>query len=407
MKAVIMAGGKGSRIASLFPDVPKPMIEMVGKPILERQIDVLTGQGITDITIITGYKKERIKSYFGQRVKYIDEDEPLGTAGALYYLRDVVDDDFLLVNGDIIFDVDISRMIKAHRQSGAAATIAVHPNVHPFDSGVVDCDADGFVTNWYTKEGVRPKWYKNLTNAGIHVLSPRVLQKIAAPVKTDLDRDIFPGFIASRELFAYHTSEYIHDVGTPERLIQTENDIKSGLVSARSLKNKQRTIFIDRDGTINEYVSFLKDIEDFRLIDGVSDVIRRINRSRYLAICVTNQPVIARGELTFAGVRDIHNKRETLLGLDGAYLDDIFFCPHHPDGGFPGEIPELKCKCHCRKPDIGMFTIAAERYNIDLSQSYMVGDSESDKKAAENAGCKGYFDSLKALAENVEEIYET
>lgn len=139
---------------------------------------------------------------------------------------------------------------------------------------------------------------------------------------------------------------------------------------------------------INRYLGFLRDISDFELIDGVAKAIRIINDSGYLCIVVTNQPVIARGEVTWDELDEIHAKMETLLGKEGAYIDGLYVCPHHPDKGFEGEIPELKVDCDCRKPKPGMLLKAAEEYNIDLSQSWMVGDSERDIQAGKNAGCR-------------------
>ena len=165
-------------------------------------------------------------------------------------------------------------------------------------------------------------------------------------------------------------------------------DIKSGKVSAKNLKNKQKAIFLDRDGTINKYVGFLTDINEFELLDGVTEAIKMINESGYLAIVVTNQPVIARGEVSVEELQEIHNKMETLLGQAGAYIDDIFYCPHHPHKGYEGERPEYKIECECRKPKPGMLFAAAEKYNIDLSESWMIGDGENDIEAGKNAGCK-------------------
>jgi D-glycero-D-manno-heptose 1,7-bisphosphate phosphatase len=399
MKAVIMAGGRGTRIESMRADVPKPMIEIAGKPILEYQVDCLKKQGITDITIVIGYLGSTIKNYFGNNVKYIEETIPLGTAGGLFYLKETIEEDFLLINGDVIFDVDLNRMVAVHKIYGALATIFTHPNDHPYDSGLIYCEKSGKVIGWYAKEDIRPTWYKNMTNAGIHVLSPKIFERFISPVKTDLDREILRPLIAEGGLYAYRSPEYVRDAGTPERFRQTEADIEGGVVSRKSLLHKQKAVFIDRDGTINKYVGFLSDIDKFELIEGVADTIRMINKAGFLAICVTNQPVIARGELTFDGLTQIHNKMETLLGHRGAYLDDIFFCPHHPDGGYEGEVPELKINCNCRKPHIGMFTDAAEKYNIDLSRSIMVGDSETDRVAGENANCKYCFLSLQDLSE--------
>ena len=160
------------------------------------------------------------------------------------------------------------------------------------------------------------------------------------------------------------------------------------MVYQRNLKKKQKAFFLDRDGTINKYVGFLKNIDELELIDGVADAIRLINNSGYLAIVATNQPVIARGEVEPEQLEQIHNKMETLLGLQGAYVDDIFYCPHHPDKGFPGERPELKIDCECRKPKPGMLLQAAEKYNIDLHNSWMIGDGLNDMKAGQAAGCR-------------------
>jgi D,D-heptose 1,7-bisphosphate phosphatase len=207
-------------------------------------------------------------------------------------------------------------------------------------------------------------------------------------VKVDLDRQILKPLCGTGKMFCYDSPEYVKDMGTPERFNGVCADFAHGTVSAKNLKNKQKAIFLDRDGTINKYVGFLRDINDFELLPGVAEAIRKINASGYLAIVVTNQPVIARGEVTFDQLQEIHNKMETLLGQEGAYIDGIYFCPHHPDKGFEGEVPELKIDCDCRKPKPGMLLKAAEDFNIDLSQSWMVGDGENDVKAGLNAGCK-------------------
>ena len=149
----------------------------------------------------------------------------------------------------------------------------------------------------------------------------------------------------------------------------------------------KKAIFLDRDGTINKYVGFLTDINEFELLDGVTEAIKMINESGYLAIVVTNQPVIARGEVSVEELQEIHNKMETLLGQAGAYIDDIFYCPHHPHKGYEGERPEYKIECECRKPKPGMLLAAAEKYNIDLRESWMIGDGENDIEAGKNAGC--------------------
>lgn len=150
----------------------------------------------------------------------------------------------------------------------------------------------------------------------------------------------------------------------------------------------KKAVFLDRDGTINVYKGFLRDIDEFELIDGVADAIKKINNSGYLCIVVTNQPVIARGEVTYEQLDMIHKKMETLLGLDGAYIDGLYYCPHHPHKGYEGEIPELKIDCKCRKPKPGMLYMAEKDFNISLSDSFMVGDGENDIIAGNAAGCR-------------------
>ena len=392
MKVVIMAGGKGTRIAEVNSQVPKPMIPIDGKPILEYQIETLRRQGYTDIILIVGHLGHVIQDYFGDgsdkgvNIQYIVEEQPLGTAGALYFLKDRITDDFLLLNGDIIFDVDIARFLAHHRNKGILATILTHPNSHPYDSGIIVADEQGMVTNWMHKEDER-LWYQNRVNAGIHMLSPGIFKLFTELKKLDLDRDILKPLIADRQLAIYDSPEYIKDMGTPDRYYSVIKDLQEGKVEAKNLANKQKAIFLDRDGTINKYVGFLRQIDEFELIDGVAEAVKMINESGYLAIVVTNQPVIARGEVSLDELQTIHNKMETLLGQQGAYVDDIFYCPHHPHKGYEGERPEYKIDCKCRKPKPGMLLQAAEKYNINLADSWMIGDGDSDVEAGMNAGC--------------------
>ena len=239
---------------------------------------------------------------------------------------------------------------------------------------------------WLHKEDVRGD-HKNRVNAGIHLLSPAILTRLRELKRTDLDREILRPLIEEWELYVYDSPEYIKDMGTPERLHEVEEDIRRGIVARKNLKNKQRAVFFDRDGTLNRYIGFLRRPEELVLTSRAIEAVRRANRAGYLAILVTNQPVIARGEVTHEELAAIHNRLETLLGEGGAYLDDIFYCPHHPDKGFPGERPEYKTVCECLKPRPGLLLAAAKKYNIDLRESYMVGDSESDRQAGLAAGC--------------------
>ena len=402
MKVVIMAGGRGTRITSVASDIPKPMIKIGDKPVLEHELECLRSQGFTDIIITVSHLGQIIMDYFGDgskvspatgkpfgvHIEYYFEKEPLGNAGALFKIKEKLTEDFLLLNADALFDVDFNRFVDYHRQHGALVTLFAHANDHPYDSGLLVVDKDNYVQQWLTKEDARPQYYRNIVNGGLHVISPKVLDVEINTPKVDLDRQILKPLAGTEKMLCYNSPEYAKDMGTPERYYAACADYKSGKIQGKNLRNKQKAIFLDRDGTINKYVGYLRTPEQFELLEGVGEAVRKINLSGYLAIVITNQPVIARGEVTADGLQKIHNKMETMLGKEGAYLDGIYYCPHHPDKGFSGEVEELKIVCECRKPKAGLLLQAAKDFNIDLSQSWMIGDSENDVLAGKNAGCK-------------------
>ncbi|MEY8335444.1 HAD-IIIA family hydrolase [Lachnospiraceae bacterium 47-T17] len=409
MKTVIMAGGKGTRISSIANDIPKPMIPIDGRPVLEHEIESLKRQGFCDIIITVSHLGNKIMEYFGDggrispatgkpfgvHIEYFFEQEPLGNAGALFRIKERLKGDFLLLNADAIFDIDFKRFVAFHRKHRGLVTLFTHPNNHPYDSGLIVADKNGIVERWLTKEEARPLYYKNRVNAGLHVVSSDLLTLMQDTVsgceKIDLDRQLLKPLAGTGNMYAYDSPEYVKDMGTPERYEAVCRDFLSGTVQAKNLLNRQKAVFLDRDGTLNEYRGFVKSPDEFELIEGVPEAVKAINNSGYLAIVVSNQPVVARGECSFSMLEQIHNKLETELGKQGAYVDAIYFCPHHPDKGFAGEVPALKIDCECRKPKPGMLLKAAEDYNIDLSQSYMVGDSMRDMEAGIAAGCKTVY----------------
>lgn len=416
MKTVIMAGGKGTRISDLYPNIPKPLIPINGIPVLERELISLKNQGFDDFIFTVSHMGDKIEDYFGDgrkwnvHIEYFVEKTPLGNAGALFKLKEKLGKaDFLLLNADAVFDVDFNRMVNYHKKKNALVTLFTHPNSHPYDSSLIVANKVKAVEQWLSKEDIRPQWYKNRVNAGLHVINPKVLDMIDVDsdlignevngkiVKIDLDRQILKPLCGKGVMYCYDSPEYVKDMGTPDRYMAVERDYKTEVVKNKNLSSKQKAVFLDRDGTINVYKGFLKNIDDFELIDGVAEAIKIINDSGYLCIVVTNQPVVARGEVTFDQLDAIHRKLETLLGLHGAYIDGIYFCPHHPHKGYKGEISELKIECSCRKPKPGMILRAAEDFNIDLTQSFMVGDGENDVKAGIAAGCKSIYIGDKAI----------
>ena len=237
MQAVIMAGGKGTRLAELTRDeIPKPMVELAGKPLLLWQIERLKENGIQDILLVIGHLGSVIRDYFGDgsrfgvKIRYFEEKEPLGTAGSFYYLKDLIrDEEFLMMSGDLMFDVDFDRMVQFHREKKAAATLFVHPNGHPYDSDLLALDEEDRVIRFDSKHNTRDYWYENCVNAGIFVFGRRIFDYVPEPVKRNLENDVIQAMVRSGEaVYGYRSPEYVKDVGTMERIHQTQQDLERG-----------------------------------------------------------------------------------------------------------------------------------------------------------------------------------
>lgn len=395
MKVVIIAGGQGTRIASVNSEIPKAMIPICEKPIIEYEVELAKRYGYTDFLFIIGYLGDQIESYFGDgsrwdvHIDYFRETKPLGTAGALGLLRDELTEEFFVFYGDTVMDVDMHRMMDYHRSKHADATLFLHPNDHPYDSDLVDLDNEGRVRAFYNKPHPEGFVAHNIVNAALFIFSPSVLEHIEPGVKCHIEKHVLTRCLdAGKSIYGYVTAEYIKDMGTPERYYSVCADVESGKVARLNRQYQRPAIFLDRDGVVNKEVNLLNREEQMELIPGAAEAIRLINKSDFLAIVVTNQPVIARNLCTFEELDRIHMRMETLLGQEHAYINALYFCPHHPDSGYPEERKEYKMVCECRKPAPGMLIKAAEEWNIDLANSYMIGDSERDILAGTNAGVK-------------------
>jgi D,D-heptose 1,7-bisphosphate phosphatase len=398
MQVVIAAGGTGTRLKQVTADLPKPMVEVAGKPLLEHQVMLARRHGIRDILLLTGYGAERIEQYFGDgaawdvRIDYQRETQPLGSAGALLHAFDKLHETFILMYGDTMLNVDLSRMLAAHPMH-ASATLFLHPNDHPQDSDLVELDDANHVAALHPYPHPGEYSLPNLVNAALYVFSKRALQPFLSHqferTTPDICKHLFPAMLArGGVLYGYRSREYIKDAGTPERLGKVRRDYESGRVAAGSLETAVPAVFLDRDGTLNYERGWLTSAGMLAMLPGAAQAIHEINDSGRVAVIVTNQPVIARGECTEQELHHIHNKMEWLLGEAHAYADAIYYCPHHPDGGFAGERADLKVACGCRKPATGMLEAAARDLNIDRSRSWMIGDSEADVKAAANFGIR-------------------
>ncbi len=394
MFAIIQAGGKGTRLKDIAGDLPKPMVKVAGKPILEWQISNLRAQGIVDIVLVISKNGQAIFDYFGDgagfnvKIRYIREETPLGTGGALYYASSFINDDCLVLFGDLMFDIDWGRFLAFHHLKGGEITAFSHPSSHPSDSDLLIIDGEERILDIDQKGHDRSYFYSNLTNAGLYVVKASVLKAVTSPAPVDFEKTILKHYVEEGKAYAYRSSEYVKDCGTPDRYYQVNQDFANGIIAAKNLSLPQRCLFLDRDGTINKFGGFVTSTANMELKPDAIEAIRLINQSAFLAICITNQPVIARGETTMAELTRIHQKMADLLGEGGAYLDDLYFCPHYPMTGFPGELSEYKIVCDCRKPKIGMLTKARERYHIDFQQSWMIGDTKQDVQTGINAGCR-------------------
>lgn len=395
-QAVILAGGKGTRLRERLGARPKPLIEVAGVPLLGRQIEALRAGGFRDILVLVNHAANEIAAFCANasfadlHVTLLDDGEPRGTAGALLHAGGHLAERFLVVYGDTLFDVDLDRFWRAHEALPAEATLFLHPNDHPFDSDLVELNEDGLIVGLHSPPHANEAWLPNLVNAALYVLEREAVAFWRdEPPPSDIARDLFPAMLRrGSRLRGYVSFEYIKDIGTPHRLDRAVAHLRHGVVGRARRDRPQRAIFLDRDGTLNELRGHIARAEDLVLVDGAAAAVKRLNEGEYRVVLVTNQPVIARGEATPEAVRRIHAKLQTLLGRDGAYLDAIYLCPHHPDRGFAGEVDTLKITCDCRKPATGLIERAREDLNIDLAQSWLVGDSTSDMLAARRAGLR-------------------
>lgn len=395
-QVAILAGGMGTRLRERSGDLPKPMVPVLGKPLMYYQIELCRKHGFTDIALLVQHRHEKISEYFGDgssfgvTLSYAIEDLPRGTAGALRDALPILGERFLVLYGDTFMDVNLRQFWDAHAASGCVGTLFLHPNDHPQDSDLVDIDANGAIRTILPYPHPQGLDVRNLVNAALYVLDRAGLEDVT-PLegKADIAKHMFPCMLdLGRPLYGYVSPEYIKDMGTPERLDKVQRDFVAGLPERLSGRQLRSAVFLDRDGTVNREVNHLNSPDQLELLPLAADAIRSLNRNGTLAVIVTNQPVVARGDLSFEDLDRIHARLESLLGAGGAYIDGLYFCPHHPDKGFPGEVVELKGTCSCRKPEPGLIDQACRDLNIGRLDSWMVGDTTSDIEAGRRAGIR-------------------
>lgn len=401
-RAVITAGGLGTRMRLVTGDrIPKVLVPIAGEPIVFRQLRLLLRYGVSEVVFLAGHLADALREAvapeaerLGMRVHVLVESSPMGTCGNLTAARELLaSGPFFFLCGDIALEMDLQRLFAAHVEHNAVATMVVHPNDHPQDSDLVAVDEDSYVTAVMPRGTRPPGYYRNIVIASVYCLSPRLLDFIEPATRQDLNNDVIPRLIAAGEkVLAYNTPEYIRDVGTPKRVAEVEHEIADGVLDAMHFSRLRPAVFFDRDGVLNNELGGrgITHIDELELLPNAAQAVRTVNDAGHLAVLITNQSQVAKGFVTPKYLERIFAKLETMLGEHGAKLDRIYHCPHHPEQGFPGEVPELKIACECRKPKPGMILRAAIEMPIDLPNSCFIGDTQRDVVAAQRAGVTAY-----------------
>jgi len=402
MLAVIVAGGLGTRARAMTgADLPKALLPVGGVTILAHQMQALAAGGVTRLVILAGYLGEVIRAHLvrhpppaGLEVRVEIEAAPLGTAGAVVAAREKFDAGHLLVIfGDLLFNLDFRRLQERHLASGAAASIVCRPNDHPATSDLVLVDDADRITGLLPRKARPPGDYRNLVPSGIYMLRRADLEGFAVGARLDFFQGYFPALLARGEILHAHRSvEYMCDIGTEQGRAAAERDLASGRVARLSPGQLRPAVLFDVDGVLNEEVPGQGIIapDQVRLIAGAGAALRTVNHAGLLAIAATNRPQLAKGLVTRAGLEAIFGRLEMGLAGEGGYLDRLYFCPHHPERGFAGEVAALKITCSCRKPAPGMLEQAFAELPADRARSAMIGDTWRDLAAARAAGIHAY-----------------
>ena len=237
MKAVILAGGRGTRLGQITNKIPKPMVYIGNKPVLQYQIELLKKYKITEIFIKVNYLKNIIKDYFkngkdfGVKIKYFEKESDLNTAGIFPFLKKDLKNDFIVLYGDLFLNINLEKFIKFHKKNNSLGTLIVHPNDHPQDSDLIEVNDKNEITKWHAKPHPQNNNYKNIANAAVYILNPKLINYIPKNKPTDFGKDIFPDIINNKKikLFAYKTNEYLQDIGKIESLQKAINDYENNL----------------------------------------------------------------------------------------------------------------------------------------------------------------------------------
>ena len=390
-QVVILAGGQGTRLHDTIGNHPKCLVPFNGVDLLTQNILRLAAQGFSNFLLLLGEYAEEIIAHIPQirkRIKvefeYIVEEKPLGTGGALINAFSALDDFFLLFHGDLYIDFDTTDLISPLLLGNTDYCQVYHASSHMHDSDLIELDSENRIVQYILKPHSSDLLVRNRANAGVYAFSKAVLlSNTFREAKIDLDRDVLPALLQSGVLgVGVQNVGYIKDIGTPERLAQTSGEILDSFM----LYPRQPAIFLDRDGTLNLPKGYISSPDQIEIYPDSYELISYCNRLGIRVIVVTNQPIIARGEASVKDLDLIHARIDQVLGSRGLYIDDYYYCPHHPDSGFENEVAELKIDCECRKPKNGLIEKAFSKFALERDYSFMIGDKYTDIEAGESSG---------------------
>lgn len=389
-QAVILAGGRGTRLKPLTDKVPKPMIQFHGKPFLEYLIDNLREQGIHRILLLLGYLPKVIQNYFGDGSKFGTEidysitDEANDTGKRLKLAVPKIEEYFLMMYCDNYWPLRLQDMWDQYKQHKTDAQLTIYLNKDNYTRNNVKVDDDGHIILYdksRTADGLRG------VDIGYAIFKKNVLDLL--PNENVLfESTVYPLLVEKKQLSAYVTDHRYYSVGSHERLQITEEFFK-----------RVPTIILDRDGVLNKKpkkAEYVTKWSEFEWLPGAKESLALLKKNGYRIIVITNQAGIARGMLTEDDLNDIHNKMKQQVESAGETIDAIYYCPHGWDDD-----------CECRKPKPGMLFQAQKDFNLDLKKTYFIGDDERDVQAGQTAGCKTILLSeSRSLTSIVKEIVD-
>jgi histidinol-phosphate phosphatase family protein len=370
-QAVILAGGRGTRMRPITDTLPKPMVPVLGRPFLEYQIEQLREQGFERVLLLLGYLPHVVRDHFGDgsrwgvRISYsVTEPDDL-TGSRIANARHLIDPCFLLLYCDNYWPMQMDRLWRRFREAGKPGLITVYSNKdgHSRDGVLIDEDRNVRVFDRHrTTPGLKGVEisYAIMTNLALEHL----------PEEDMLFEEAVYGPLAREgRLAAYVSDHRYYSVGSIQRLPATE-----------AFMRREPAIILDRDGVLNRKpprARYVRSWEQWEWLPGALEALRLLRQARYRVIIVSNQAGIGRGVMTEADLQDIHSRMKGEVEQAGGRIDAIYHCPHDWDEG-----------CECRKPKPGMLFQAQKDHHLDLSRIYFIGDDERDLVAAEAAECR-------------------